>query len=510
MILEGRARRRAELALLGLLAVVRAPGFAFGPVDVDETDFLLVGRLLRAGAIPYVDVVEKKPPLSYLFYSPAALFGFHLWPVQLLALVWLWATCVVVGRAARRLSGRDDVGLVAAALCAAVSACNVLSVNAELMLNLPAACALACFARRERGGRARNDLATGLSVGAAMQFKHQAGMLLVALGLAILARRRDEPLGGVRARMSRLALLGTGAALPWAAAAGVYAALGHLDALWEWNVARNFLYVGGYQPGSPLARFAESTLLFAAVAAPLPWLAAARATPRLLREPAGRGVALALWSTWAPVCLGGRFYGHYYLQFAPSLALAAAPSVAALLEAPARRRRVALALAAPVAGFALFAVARGLLGTYPAQEPRTIAVAAWLRAHTRPDERLFVWGHYTPIYYLAERLPGTRYYNTSVHMGDFDPHHLPPGFDVTPYRSARDVANTVRDLDERRPEFVVDTAPADIHDWSRVPLARFPEIARYVEEHYERVAVVAGAPIYRRRSETLTNRQPDD
>jgi hypothetical protein len=122
-----------------------------------------------------------------------------------------------------------------------------------------------------------------------------------------------------------------------------------------------------------------------------------------------------------------------------------------------------------------------------------------LRAHTPLEAKLFVWGHFTPIYYLAERGMGTRYYNTSTHVGDFDPAHLPPGFDLSPHRSHRDIQATVQDLEVRRPEYVVDTAPADIHAWSRVPLAVVPEIASYVSSRYEEVARPAGAIVYRRR-----------
>ena len=141
----------------------------------------------------------------------------------------------------------------------------------------------------------------------------------------------------------------------------------------------------------------------------------------------------------------------------------------------------------------------GALGLLPAQEARTRELGAWLRTHTSAEDRLFVWGHYTTIYVLADRLPGTRYYATSVHVGDFDPHHLPEGFDLTPYVSPRDVDLTLGDLEANRPAYVIDTAPADIHDWHRVPLELVPALRRYVDEHYALVATPGGAAVYRRR-----------
>jgi len=146
-------------------------------------------------------------------------------------------------------------------------------------------------------------------------------------------------------------------------------------------------------------------------------------------------------------------------------------------------------------------VGRGIAGAYPEQEPRTRALAQWLRSNTAPGDALFVWGHYSPIYTMSDRLPGTRYVNTSPHMGNFDPAHLPAGFDPAQHRARADVEATLEDLEKRRPSWFVDTSPAGIHLWDRIPLSAFPELARYREEHYVEVARPGGAPVYRRRDE---------
>lgn len=482
------------------VAIVRTPGFFFGPVDIDETDAVVLARMIGEGAIPYVDFAEKKPFLFYLFYAPAVLFGFSMWPMQILALLWSFATCVVVGRAARRLANSEEAGVAGAWLAALASAGNVISVNAELMLNLPAAGALLFWVRAGRGGGRRDDLFCGLCAGVAALFKHQAGVLLIA----ILAALAWLWLRGRAAVLARMAAVAAGFAAPWAAVAGLYAAIGHGDAFWEWNVERNFQY-SALGAGSALGRFAVGLGLYVVLSAPLSWFFAVRETPRAARDPVGLGVALALWLTWIPVSLGGRFYAHYYLQFVPPLALLAASGAANLglrWESLGRRARaaVALALALPFLGYLAFTVARGAVGRYPCQEPRTVELARWLRENTAPDTRLFVWGHYTPIYYLARRLPGTRYHNTSVHVGDFDPAHLPRGFDLAPFVSERDVRRTLEDLERNRPAWIIDTAPADIHDWSKVPLEVVPALARYVRERYARVARPGGADVYRRRA----------
>ena len=98
-----------------------------------------------------------------------------------------------------------------------------------------------------------------------------------------------------------------------------------------------------------------------------------------------------------------------------------------------------------------------------------------------------------------QRWPGTRYLNCSLLFGNFDPLHLSDDFDPAHYRSDRDVAAALTDLEARRPAWFVDTAPAGIHGWSKVPLSAFPDLARYVEENFVPVARPGGALVYRRR-----------
>ena len=488
-------RWRLAALLLATVLLLRAVGFVFGVVDNDETDFLLVGRVIRAGGLPYVDAFDHKPPLLYLLYLPSAWLTWQVWPMQLVAVLFVTATCLVLERAATRWTGLRAAGVSAALGCALASACNVVSVNAELLLNLPASVALWCFVVADK--RPRWLFACGLAIGLASLIKHQAGILLTALALAELARSRRGARG--------VLLLLLGFALPWLAAMALYAAHGQLAAFYEWNVTRN-LHYAAHSVGSPLARFFVGTLLYGFGAAPLLWLLAWRRSRDITG--AGRvraGLVLTLWLTWIPLSLGGRFYNHYYLQLVPPLCLLAAAPAAALWRmrqrlSPWQRRTALTLLLLPVVTAQSVHFARGLAGQYPSQEPRTRAIADWLRAHTRPDERVVVYGHFTPIYQEAERLPGTRYIHTSQLFGNVDAMQLPDGVDATRLRAPDDEAAFIEDLATRRAPWFVDTSPANIKSWSKLPLAALPSLARYLNAHYRKVASPGGAAVYRRLS----------
>jgi hypothetical protein len=325
--------------------------------------------------------------------------------------------------------------------------------------------------------------------------------LLAAFALALLWGTMQLRRGAQAARW--LALF-AGFVLPWAALAVVYVKAGHFGDLLEWNVARNLAYVG-HAPGPVWARLLKGTGLGIALSAPLAFLLAAREVPKRSLDAVRMALALAFLLTWIPVSMGGRFYEHYFLQFAPCMCVLAAPAAVALIDKwdgfdRLRRGAIVFAVAFPVALWAVHGFVRGMLGESPLQDRRATAVAEWIRDHSRPSDRLFVWGHYSPIYYLADRLPGTRYYTTSVLVGDFDPGQLPDGFDLRPYVSEPDVDRAIRDLDRSRVRFVVDTAPSGLHRWDRAPLSLVPRLEAYVRANYRLVAEPGGSAVYERNS----------
>jgi Dolichyl-phosphate-mannose-protein mannosyltransferase len=482
------------------LLISRLSAFAFSVMDIDETDWSIAGRLLGEGALPYVGFAEKKPLLSFLFYLPAAVVGYRQWVMQFVALAWIFATALLAGRAAKEWTRSDDAGRAAAWLYGLGACGGIPAVNAETMMNLPAVAALWWFVRAERSRRLRDAALVGALVAAASLFKHQGGILLFAFGLAV---GWEWLRGRSREALRIVALLG-GFALPWAVAAAVYWRLGHLHEFLEWNVGRNLGYAAHSLAGSPWPRLFKGLVAGAFGVAPLQWWLASREARRPSAHPARNGLVLAFALTWIPVSLGGRFYEHYFLQFLPVLAVLAAPAWLAFLERwddlrPGSRRALAFFAFFPVVFWLGHGLVRGYIGEYPLQETRAREIAGWLRRNSEPADRILVWGHYSPLYYLADRLPGTRYYTTSVHVGDFDPEHLSDGFDPHPYVSARDVRQTVEDLSRGGTRFVVDTAPSGLHDWHRFPLSAAPELDGYVREHYELVAQPAGARVYRRR-----------
>src|ERR1700682_1947079 len=57
--------------LLAAICLLRLPGFVFGALNIDESDYLTYAAGIWKGLLPYRDLVEIKPPLGYFTYALA-------------------------------------------------------------------------------------------------------------------------------------------------------------------------------------------------------------------------------------------------------------------------------------------------------------------------------------------------------------------------------------------------------------------------------------------------------
>src|SRR5262249_30564563 len=112
--------RRAIVAFLALAAAVvllRLPVVLYRqPID-EEATYTVVANVILDGGRPYVDAIERKPPLLFWTYAAVyRLFGrYNFVALHALGVLWTLATMAGVYLLARRIFDRGT-GLLAAAL----------------------------------------------------------------------------------------------------------------------------------------------------------------------------------------------------------------------------------------------------------------------------------------------------------------------------------------------------------------------------------------------------------
>jgi hypothetical protein len=203
------------------------------------------------------------------------------------------------------------------------------------------------------------------------------------------------------------------------------------------------------------------------------------------------------------VCASGRFYLHYFMLLLPALTLAAAPVVTALLAGevkpgveglwplnPRSMRRVL------IASTAIFFVLHGVAAV---KHQKGNEAARFIKEHSLPTDRIFVWGELPRVYQESQRHPSSRYICTYPLTGH--PYGGAISYDpVYPDTSARIVPGAwdilEKELAARPPRYIVDVEAK--MRLPRYPIEKFPRFARFIAQHYRRVQDAGDAVIYER------------
>ncbi|WP_140871336.1 hypothetical protein [Sphingomonas oligophenolica] len=234
----------AALAMLALL--LRLPDIGNPLIDLDDQLYLLVGDRMRAGAIPYVDIWDRKPVGLFVIYWMARSLGGDKWQVyQLLALAVAAGTASLVGLLAQRAAGSASslrVGIAAGAVYLVwIALLGGRGGQSPVFYNpmMAGAAWLTWRATTAEAHQRRWGIAAMLLAGLALQVKPAAVFEGVWFGIALLVAAWRT--GERRAMPLYAGSLVAAALLPTLLAFGVYAAIGHADAWWFANVRSIFL-----------------------------------------------------------------------------------------------------------------------------------------------------------------------------------------------------------------------------------------------------------------------------
>jgi len=518
--LTGSLERLTPAAFFGLclilLAAFRLPSFVAPLMDTDEAVRAVGAKLILEGRTPYLDFVDNKPPLAFYLY---ALAGGSLLGARVLAALFTLGTAFVSGALLRREP--SGVRRLAAILYLLFSAAwldrHFLTANTEVFMNLPLAGAL-WFALPKEQLIFRQFVAglfTGALFGLAVLIRPTAlfAAPVAALFWFLGPREAKDLFTQASVRLGGAVLGGT---LVLAGVSLWFLGQGAFREFFFWS------FLSGSDIGSTgnagadfWRRFALSFLPWAAAAGVL-WLGAFRVTVRELRVKAdGRDYGLLMLAaatavTVLPCAFGGRWRGHYFLQFLPSLVpLAAvwigslAPKLETGTSGPRSLTRPAALAAAVLLPAALALLVNSVNLTNGAHErrigPEVIALANRWKKTIPENETVFIWGYATGVYLLSEREPASRYIvpvtrisgyaygSDAQRRGEGDPGSL-----IDPAEAAR----LVSDLEKSRPLEIADLAPGGLHGWGCCPMP--PALASWVSSRYTLAAPQDRIAVWRR------------
>ena len=103
------------VGLLFLCVLIRLPFYFPSVIDWDESTFILMGQNILDGHLPYTQLWENKPPLAFVFFALALLFGKSIITVRIAGTVAVLASAYLTYRVGRKIWGQQT-GVLAAIL----------------------------------------------------------------------------------------------------------------------------------------------------------------------------------------------------------------------------------------------------------------------------------------------------------------------------------------------------------------------------------------------------------
>jgi hypothetical protein len=394
------------------------------------------------------------------------------------------ATCVLIFLIGRDL-GSTKTGLLAALFYGVLTAAGnprLLASNTEIFMMLPLTASVLFMFRRQW-------LWSGLLLVAAGAFRQVAGVNVLLVAVAVLWL---EPRGG---RGHAVGWFAGGVLVGLAAGALLIGLTGSLGGFWRWTVGSLYGYAStNWIPSLVWQRARDSILPFMVDMAVF-WVAAIALAWRWRQlEPKERLVVLWVAVAMLGSIVAGHLSWHYFIQAMGPLALAAA-----LAFHRVRLRRWVVAGAAAgilvpsVAWWGFDMTADPLTYDFGTPVPQHESVAAYIRDHTQPNDRVFVWGDWPALYIESDRLMSSRFpgfLRGFARGSGFAPDNWDTKPDVWPLLQ--------QDLAAHPPKLIVDTAAANWSDFVMYPMSDYPVLARFVTGQYSAVATVDGVVIYAR------------
>ena len=495
--------RRFLLAAFGIVLLtiaIRLPSLVHPRAIDSEAMYSVVANEIVDGGKPYIDAVERKPPL--LFWTYAAIFKmagkFNWKALHMVALV--WTLCAMAGLYVIGCELFDcDVGLIAALFYTVFQSWwtwKNLTFDGEMLMNLPIIWAWAIAFRRS-ASRVRPELfLSGALLCGAFLLKQPAAIAAVPLGIYVLlpSYRASRSLTTTNS-IIQAAMLTLGFFLTLGLVTIVLWKEGILHEAFYWTIADHDI------PHVFWLKGIVTTVTFLGACAPLIIGTIMSCRDRIetwSRRTAERTALLGLLAASAiGAAAGGRFYPHYYVQLIPPLALLAAPYYAQVWSRKIQPFHWLLRPTTTWAWLALTVVVFSIkywTGLAPQRAP--FEAGRYLITHSAPGDRIFVWGQRPEIYLDAHRRPACRYITTFSLTGYVFGGPI-PGLDTRSRILPGAWTTLEQDFARHQPIYIVDVqAEANT---AHYPVEDFSMLARLLAERYQLVAHTSDAEIYRMR-----------
>jgi 4-amino-4-deoxy-L-arabinose transferase-like glycosyltransferase len=479
-------------------------------LDADEAVFGTFASSVLHGGVPYLDAADIKPPLVFfIYYLNWLVFGENnMIAMHVFTAVWIIITAVIVGMIGKRLANREvgNMAMILYAIGTSLGEPKLLASNINILMAFPLSLGFYFFILADSKDKGWLWMTSGLMCAVASLFRYQGGIMLIVVMICTLINKNP-----FRLKFKHLLLIATGAAFAYGVMYAYLLSIGAANDAIFWSLTYGLVYASKGEVFAFWPRFLFKTSLFVLATLPL-FVAAAMLMMRTLRERNNlrQFGYLIIWFllTWWPVCMGRRFYSHYYLMLIPPLSIMAGWGLSYMKSAKAKHVFAFAVAFWALVFFVIHIDSMGLrekLGIHPSDWEEIsllqCPVGQYIKERTNPSDRIFIWGFAAPIYYCAERLPSSRFISADALIG-----RTSGGTRYKLNVGSKSLSETEKglwktlfsDFAKNPPVYVVDVSQSEFGAYKDYPLESYPIHEWLAAQGYRFESIVSGAKLYHR------------
>ncbi len=505
-----------------LLVILRVSGLYQPVLDIDESVFAEFANKLLTGSLPYTEVFDNKPPGTYyLFAAVFSIAGLsNLYAVHAVVTVIVFFTVLCLFYIVNSIYGRRAavVTVLWYIFLTHTYEPKYISTSGEILINLPIVLSVLCYfkGRKNSGYSMAWFAGSGLLLGGAVLINYKAGFCALLFILDTLIMHWLVMGRSIRIFLresSILAITGFSAIIPVLAVSAYFYQIGVLNDFINWGFLYNFKYIDSGAASIPPWKTATRTSYFFISTLPV-WLVIGayllknkKTSPGIIHK---NTFMVFTWS-WLVVSLlaallGGRTYGHYFIQIAPPASILAAHAAYCLIERGGCINFLKISAVLSLFITLLFFASRlNIDATYRFinydnwnAQPVFRSAGAYVRANTSVNDRIYVWGWGTPVYIYSDRRCSSKVllanYVSGKSFGSSKDYKVT--MDHTFLAMMRE--SFMKEFAVSPPELFLDTEKSGLFGYDHFPVKVFPELNDFILKHYRREAEVQGIAIYRR------------
>lgn len=493
--------------LFAFTLLLRVASFYTPILDIDETQFAGFAHVLMDGGLPYLHSLDTKPLGIYWFFQLIfSLFGrTNMVAVHFATTLLYFFGAVLLYRMVFKGFQCQKSAKWASLLFLVFTTTSVpkilsTSINSVMIFWLILS-AYFLFLYIQSAEKVPFVL-SALFLGVALIFKYNAGIqiFLFPFTLILISPKKLKILVTVKFWMEQIAY-GLILCIPFLLHALYLHHLGVLDEFVLWSLKGSGAYISqGSQTISFFRVFAIRVGAFVGIS----WLCfygLSLALRKRLQNPLVVFSVIWLVLSFIPVCVGGRFYPHYFLQILPALSVLGGVG---LQTVRLKKAHLILGLFLPILVFwTLRFDYPFFLKHFPNMDlylQKSVAQNLKSDPEFNPKQKMFVWGFATGLYFWSGAKASSRFLWADLLCGRTPgPKYARAKRDLeSQYKNPKAWKRFWDDMRANTPTWFVDTSPAKVMQYQYFPISAHPKLAAWLKEHYELHKVDQGVHIYKR------------